>query len=197
MERKIVYEGRRIKVGTISVPQRNGQPVQKDLVVHPGAAVVLPMLDGDRICLIRNMRHTLGEELIEVVAGTLEPPEPPEACAIREVAEETGYRAARVTKLAEFYSSPGVLSEKMYLFVAEGLVEGEQHLDAGEEIQATRRALERGGALGDRRHHPRRQEHRRHPPLRREEAVERGVSGRLGPRRPWTRARRRPSPPAQ
>jgi len=135
MGREVAYRGRRIQVEVDTRRDSRGAEVRRDVVVHPGAAVVLPLLEGDRVCLIRNQRITVGGELLEVPAGTLEPPAPPEACAARELAEETGYRAQRLRKLAEFYPSPGVLTEKMHLFVAEGLTLGEADLQAGEEIR--------------------------------------------------------------
>jgi ADP-ribose pyrophosphatase len=106
-----------------------------DLVTHPGAVVVLPILDDGSIVLIRNWRPSVGRELLELPAGTLEPGEPPETCARRELEEETGYRAANVTAVAEFYTSPGICTERMHGFVARGLTATSQQLDAGEHIR--------------------------------------------------------------
>jgi ADP-ribose pyrophosphatase len=131
MDRKTIYKGRKFDVVIDTLPTGN----EKETVVHPGSVAILPMVEDGRICLIRNVRHGIGEELLEIVAGTLEPPEAPESCAARELKEETGYRAARWTKLAEFYVSPGVTTEKMHLFLAEGLTAGAQELVEGEEIQ--------------------------------------------------------------
>src|SRR5207249_563268 len=119
MARTIVHTGRIIQVAVDELVRDDGRPYRRDVVLHPGAVVILPLLDGGRVVLLRNHRHAVGRELWEVPAGTLEPPEPPEACAARELTEETGYRARKWTKLSEFYPSPGVLSEKMYLFAAE------------------------------------------------------------------------------
>src|SRR5439155_14155737 len=83
---------------------------------------------------LRNVRPAVGEELWEVPAGTLEPDEAVEAAAVRELAEETGYRAAIWRKLAEFYPSPGVLAERMHLFVASGLTPGAMHPEADERL---------------------------------------------------------------
>ena len=81
------------------------------------------------------MRRTVGKVLWELPAGTLEDGEQPEACAAREVEEETGYRAGTLTPLTEFFASPGVLNERMYGFVATDLVRTEQALDETEEIE--------------------------------------------------------------
>lgn len=106
----------------------------RDIVRHPGAVVIVPLLDDGRVCLIRQFRLSVRETLIELPAGTLEPPEEPHVTAERELSEETGFRAARIEKLHEFFLSPGILDEKMHLFLATGLTAGQPHREAGEEI---------------------------------------------------------------
>lgn len=106
----------------------------REIVRHPGAVVVLPLLDDGRVCLIRNYRISVNQTLIELPAGTLEPGEEPRQNAERELMEETGYRAAKFQKLHAFYLSPGILDERMHLFLATGLTEGETAREAGEEI---------------------------------------------------------------
>lgn len=110
------------------------EPVSRDVVVHPGAVVVLPILDERRIVLIRNYRYTVEQELWELPAGTIEPGEEPIDTARRELAEETGFRAGRMTALMEFYTSPGILTERMYAFIATGLTPVGQRLEHGERI---------------------------------------------------------------
>lgn len=119
---------------------REYQPTSKglrprEIVRHPGAVVVLPLLDDGRVCLIRNYRISVKQTLIELPAGTLEPGEEPIVNAQRELIEETGYRAARLEELHAFYLSPGILDERMHLFLATGLTAGESALEAGEEIE--------------------------------------------------------------
>jgi ADP-ribose pyrophosphatase len=92
-------------------------------------------MDDGRVCLIRNHRATVERTLIEVPAGTLEPNEDPDACAIRELEEETGYRAGKLEKLTTFYMSPGILNERMHVYLATGLEEGPSRREAGEEIE--------------------------------------------------------------
>lgn len=96
---------------------------------------MLPILDDQRVILVWNYRYPIGQRLLELPAGTLEPGEAPDSCAARELEEEIGYRAGKLTKLAEFYPSPGVLSECMHLFLAEELQPAQQKLDPGESIE--------------------------------------------------------------
>jgi ADP-ribose pyrophosphatase len=135
MQRDIIYVGRKIQVVVDTETGRDGLTVCRDIVLHPGAVAILPILDKERICLVRNVRPTVGETLLEIPAGTLEAGESPEAAAARELAEETGYRAGRWTRLAEVIPSPGVLSEKIHLFVAEELTPGEMDLEYDEDLR--------------------------------------------------------------
>jgi ADP-ribose pyrophosphatase len=130
-----MFRGRKIQVALETETLPDGQTVQRDVVIHPGAVAILPVLDDGAVCLVRNRRPVVGETLLEVPAGTLEPGEPPDAAAVRELAEETGYRAARWRRLTAFYPSPGVLSETTHLFVAEGLTPGEMHLQRDEDLR--------------------------------------------------------------
>ncbi|MCC7085566.1 MAG: NUDIX hydrolase [Pirellulales bacterium] len=133
---ELLLQARRFHVVRISRQLADGTTCTHDVVMHPGAVVILPMIDADHVCLIRNYRMAVGETLLELPAGTLEPDEDPAATARRELIEETGHRADRIEKLCEFYMSPGVLNEKMYLFVATGLHAGKTALEVGEEIEA-------------------------------------------------------------
>ena len=113
----------------------DGKIHSRETVQHPGAVAILPILDDGRICLIRNFRVAVAKSLIELPAGTLEPGEDPALTASRELVEETGYRAAKVEKLREFFVSPGILNERMYLYLASGLEPGPTALEPGENIE--------------------------------------------------------------
>ena len=104
-------------------------------VVHPGAVAVIPVLEGNRVCLIRNNRVAVGRQLVELPAGTIDHEEEPAVTAARELQEETGYVASQWRELPPFFMSPGILNERMHLFVAEGLTEGPPAREAGEEIE--------------------------------------------------------------
>jgi ADP-ribose pyrophosphatase len=135
MARQLVFHGRKIDLVLETVLSPGGQPQVREIVLHRGAAVMLPILDDQRVILVWNYRYPIGQRLLELPAGTLEPGEAPDSCAARELEEEIGYRAGKLTKLAEFYPSPGVLSECMHLFLAEELQPAQQKLDPGESIE--------------------------------------------------------------
>jgi ADP-ribose pyrophosphatase len=133
--RQVVYQGRKIHVAVENGIAADGTPFQRDVVLHPGAVAILPLVRDDFVCLIRQQRPIPGETLLEIPAGTLEPPEPPDQAAVRELAEETGYQAARWRKLAEFFPSPGVLTERTHLYVAQDLTAGPMNLERDEHIE--------------------------------------------------------------
>lgn len=133
-EPKLLFQASRFQVLERKQTLQDGKQVSRQVIEHPGAVTILPLLEGDRVCLIRNYRVAVGKTLIELPAGTIDNKEPPEQTAIRELQEETGYTAQRWTQLPPFYMSPGILHERMYLFVAEGLTAGVTAREAGEEI---------------------------------------------------------------
>ena len=113
----------------------DGRRHQREIVQHPGAVTILPMVDEHHVCLIRNARVAVGKVLIELPAGTLEAGEDPALAARRELAEETGYLAESLAPLRQFYLSPGILDERMHVFVATGLTPGPAALEPGEDIE--------------------------------------------------------------
>ena len=145
--RETVFRGTRFHVDRFTLAGRDGSTVTRELAVHPGAVVVLPMLDAETCVLIRNTRPMLGETLWELPAGTREPGEAPIVTAARELEEETGYRASTLSPLASFYASPGITDERMHAYVATGLTAVSQSLDATEEISVHAMPLERALAM--------------------------------------------------
>jgi ADP-ribose pyrophosphatase len=131
---QVVYKGQRVDMVLRKVRTSSGKQIVREVVVHPGAVIILPVLADGSIVMIENLRHTLNEKLWELPAGTLEKGEDPALCAERELEEETGYRAKQITAFGWFYTSPGILTEKMYAFVATGLEPGPQALEENENI---------------------------------------------------------------
>jgi ADP-ribose pyrophosphatase len=132
---RTLLENRRFAVIERTVTRADGQTASLQFVRHHGSVAILPILGDGRVCLIRNRRLTVDQTLIEIPAGTREPNEPPLKTAHRELAEETGYRAGRMEELISYYPSPGVLSERMHIFVAHDLTPGEAAREANEEIE--------------------------------------------------------------
>ena len=135
MSREIVHVGRRIRVAVDTLTAPDGTTIKRDAVLHPGAVVILPVIDAGHVCLLRNHRWVIGETLWEIPAGTLEPGEDLEPAARRELEEETGYTAATWTYRGYLYASPGVLDEKLHLFIAEGLTPGPPRPEADEQLE--------------------------------------------------------------
>src|SRR5436190_19518027 len=136
VEKQTIYNGKKVRLELHHLESDETQTrYVREVVVHPGAVVVMGFLPDDQIILIRTRRYAVGQNLVELPAGTLERNEDPINCAGRELLEETGYLAGRLRPIGNFYTSPGILSEKMYAFAAYDLEEQEQALEEGEEIE--------------------------------------------------------------
>jgi len=136
ISQRIVYAGKKITVREDRVlePGGHGESL-REIVVHPGAVCIVARPAPDRVILIRQYRHAAGRELIELPAGTLQDGEDPRDCAIRELEEETGYRAGTMTERARFFTTPGFSTELMYLYEASGLVKTQMNPDDDEVIE--------------------------------------------------------------
>lgn len=132
---KIVYRGKVFNVRQDRVIEPGSIEATRDVIIHNGSVVLLPILPDGRILMVRQYRHTIEEFLLEVVAGRIEPGESWIAAARRELAEETGYRAKRVQKMMYFYATPGFVRERMVAYVATGLTPGKTNPDADEVIE--------------------------------------------------------------
>ncbi len=135
-----VYRGRVIRVVVKDVVLPNGRRATWNVVEHPGAVTIVPLFENGDVLLVRQFRAAIGAWLYELPAGTLEPGEPPAATARRELIEETGFRCRTLRKVSEFYTVPGFCTEKMRLFVAEGLTPAHAEGDEDEVIRPVRLA---------------------------------------------------------
>jgi ADP-ribose pyrophosphatase len=125
----------RFRVEQVTRKLAGGQTRTRAIVRHPGAVAIIPMVDADHVCLINNYRVSVDRTLLEIPAGTLEGNHSTLDMARRELKEETGYEASSLQQIAWFYLSPGVLDEKMTIFVAQGLTPGKPERELGEEIE--------------------------------------------------------------
>ena len=116
-----VFSGKLLKLKQLEVRRPDGKTTVREIIYHPGAAAVLPVLPGNRVVLIKQYRKAVGQTILEIPAGLLEPGETPKKCARRELAEETGYRAGTIKKIMVFYPTPGYSREKIHIYKAEKL----------------------------------------------------------------------------
>lgn len=128
------FNGRILKVSVDTVLLPNGSTSTRELVKHAGACAILPIYEKN-IVLVKQFRKAIEDVLIEIPAGKLEIGEDPKECAIRELSEETGYKAKKMTKMTNLLTAPGFSNEVLYTFLAEDLEKGEIHLDQDEFVE--------------------------------------------------------------
>jgi len=138
---KTVYEGSvfDVRVDTI---REQGEVHDREIVVHSGSAVILPVFDDGKVALVRQYRHAVGKDLLELAAGGIEENEDPKDGAARELEEEIGVKAENIELLCSTYVSPGFLSEKMHIYRATGLTDVGQKLEGDENITVERYSFE-------------------------------------------------------
>jgi 8-oxo-dGTP pyrophosphatase MutT (NUDIX family) len=138
IESKVVFKGRVFDVRTDQVLLPNNARARIDLVIHRDAVTLLPVDEAGNIWFIRQYRHPAGRELLELPAGVLEEAELPEAGAGRELREETGMAARKLSKIGKFYLAPGYSTEALYIFLAEQLYFSPLQADADEIIEVVK-----------------------------------------------------------
>jgi len=142
IETRMLYAGPLFNVRRDRVIEPGGYEATRDVVVHPGSVVVLPVFPNGQILLVRQYRHSVGCYLWELVAGRIDPGESPLAGAKRELAEETGYTAKRFRRLMDVFPTPGFLSEHMVVFACDGLKAGPARPEEDERIEVRRFTLQ-------------------------------------------------------
>ena len=149
------YEGKLINVRIDTIRLNEGRQRQREIVEHPGAVAIVPVRDDGRIVLVRQYRPAVGKSLLELPAGTVESDEATAVTAERELAEETGIRAAELMELVRFFVSPGWCNEELVVYVATGLTAGDPDTEDDEEIDVEAVELSRvpelirSGQIGD------------------------------------------------
>ncbi len=133
--RKVLFSKGPIHLVDCRVRMPSGRVLSRQIIEHPGAVVVIPKISEDRYLLIRQFRFAARDWLWELPAGGIEPGESVRSAAGRELAEETGFRPGRLTKLFDFFPTPGISGEIMYLFLAENLKPSDAEGDDDEEIE--------------------------------------------------------------
>jgi ADP-ribose pyrophosphatase len=134
LDQELAFKGKHIQVRVDRIIDSAGNTSTLEIVVHPGAVCVVPLLANGNVVLVRQYRHAAGKRLLEICAGGLNPGEEPLEAARRELEEETGYLAGRLVERARFWTTPGFTTEFMYLYEATDLTRTQTNLDEDEII---------------------------------------------------------------
>lgn len=130
-----LLQGRAFKIRRDTLKTPDGRETKLEIVEHGGSVVIIPIDEQNNLLFVKQYRHAVGGELLELPAGTRDRDEPYEACAAREIREETGMGAGRLQKIGEFYLAPGYSTEFMAVFLATGLKENPLQADDDEFLQ--------------------------------------------------------------
>ncbi|MBI4216378.1 MAG: NUDIX hydrolase [Chloroflexi bacterium] len=134
-----IYQGRvlSLRVDTVRLP--SGGTTRREVVEHAPVAAIVPVDAQGRVLLVRQFRYAVGESLLEIPAGGVDPGETPEACARRELAEETGFAPGRLELLGQMYATPGISNEDFFIYLATGLEPSAPHAPDEDEAIALER----------------------------------------------------------
>lgn len=142
IDSKLAYDGSFLKVQSDTVRLPNGQPTTREYIKHPGAVVIIPLLEDGSVLMERQFRYPLNRVFIEFPAGKIDPGEAPLACAQRELLEETGYTATDWQFVCTIHNAIAYADEHLDLYLARGLVEGESKLDEEEFLDTFKATLD-------------------------------------------------------
>lgn len=127
-----IFAGKVFDIQIDKIEYDSGNSGVREVVVHSGGAVVLPVTPEGKIVLVKQYRYPFKKKLLELPAGKLEENEDPAKCAERELTEETGYSAEKITKLGSIYTSPGFCTEELHIYLADNLKAGDHNREEGE-----------------------------------------------------------------
>jgi ADP-ribose pyrophosphatase len=144
-----VYKGRIFNFVAEMLTLPNGRQTEMAFIRHPGSTAVVPLLDDNTVVMELQYRHPVGEYLLEIPAGTLEPGESALDCAKRELEEETGFKATEFVRLARIHIIPAYSDEEIHVFMAKGLTPAKQNLDPDEVIEVVNYPLEKAVLMID------------------------------------------------
>lgn len=129
----VIFCGKVFDIKVDKLTYNSGNPSVREVVVHPGGAVVVPVTNEGKIILVSQFRYPFQKTLYELPAGKLDEGEDPAVCAERELKEETGFSGGKITKLGSIYTSPGFCSEELYIFLATDFTDGDHEREEGEQ----------------------------------------------------------------
>lgn len=135
LEEKLIYKGNYLEIYSVKVQLPNGEITFKDIIKHPGATAIIPFIDDENVVLVKQFRKAINKVQLEIPAGKMEKGEKPIECASRELEEETGYKASKLTFLGSIATAPGFCDEVIHIFKAEGLIQGNKGGDDDEFIE--------------------------------------------------------------
>jgi len=140
---EMLLQGRAFKIRRDYLKTPDGRETKLEIVDHGGSVVILPLDDDNNLLFVRQYRHAVGADLLELPAGTREEEEPYEECAAREIREETGMEAGHLQNIGKFYLAPGYSTELMAVFLATGLKENPLQADEDEFLELERIPLKK------------------------------------------------------
>ncbi|HEX2866446.1 MAG TPA: NUDIX hydrolase [Ignavibacteriales bacterium] len=127
-----LFRGKVFDLQVDEIEYNSGNQGVREIAIHPGGAVVVPVKDDGKVIFVRQFRYPLQKVLLELPAGKLEKGEDPMKCAVRELEEETGYKAGHITKLGSIYTTPGFCTEELHIYLATELTPGNHNREEGE-----------------------------------------------------------------
>ena len=139
---KELFQGRIIRLVERKLLLPNGRRTTYHIVQHPGAVAIVPVHANGDVILLKQFRPSIGIEIYEIPAGTIEKGETPLATAKREIIEETGFKAKRWTKIADFYTAPGFCDERMHVYLARDLTPAQADADVDEILKPVRMSID-------------------------------------------------------